>query len=294
MFTENLVWQKDILLAPYSTFKIGGLAKYFVKVNTPLELSKALKYCFENNIKYYFLGKGSNTLFDDRGFNGAVILVTINHFKQQGSRFDVGAGFSFSLLGIKTAKLGFSGLEYASGIPGSLGGAIYMNAGANGQEIAPLVKQVDYVHQNGEIEVLAHKEIKFFYRSSCFHEKKGAIAKAVLELKPSTNARKHQVDLIHQRKLSQPLNEPSCGCIFKNLEGVSIGALMEQMGLKGLSVGGAQVSLKHANFIVNKGLAKAQDVKDLVDKIQKMIYLEKGLILKREVRFVSYEGELVT
>ena len=285
---KQCIWQTDVALSRYCTYKIGGKAKYFAKATSKEELSSALKYCKQNNLRYYLLGKGSNTLFDDRGFNGAVILNALLGFEQNGDFFDILAGTSFPLFAIKSAKMGFGGLEYGAGIPGSIGGAIFMNAGASGQEISNLVESVDFIDDAGELTTYKKDEISFKYRWSNFHEMNGAIASVRLKLYPDNSARKKQIELVGKRKISQPLNQASCGCVFRNGADFVTGRLIEELGLKGKTIGGAQISTTHANFIVNAGSAKAEDVKALVKIIEDTIAEKTGYILEREMRYVSY------
>ena len=286
---QNCIWKKDVLLAPFSTYKIGGPAKFFIQVSSINDSISAMKFCHENHLNFFVLGKGSNILFDDRGFDGAIIYNTMRGFEAIDEVFDVASGTSFSRLGAQAAKLGHGGLEYAIGIPGTIGGAIFMNAGASGQEISPLVESVEYLHENGERQTFHKEELTFRYRWSTFHELKGIILSVKLKLYPYSKARERQLEIIDIRKKSQPYNEPSCGCVFRNGEEYSTGKLLEELGLKGFSIGGAQISTLHANFIVNTGNAKASDVKDLVLKIEKDVLEKKGIHLKREIRFVPFQ-----
>ena len=285
---KECCWQTNIALSRYCTYKIGGQAKYFTKVTSKEELSSALEYCKQNSLRYYLLGKGSNTLFDDRGFDGAVILNALSGFEQNENIFDVLAGTSFPLFAIKSAKMGFGGLEYGAGIPGSIGGAIFMNAGANNQEISCLVESVDFIDDAGILTTYTKDKLTFKYRWSNFHEMKGAIASARLKLYPDSGARKKQIKLVGKRKVSQPLNQASCGCVFRNGADFVTGRLIEELGLKGKTVGGAQISTTHANFIVNAGSAKAKDVKALVKIIEDTITEKTGYVLEREMRYVPY------
>ncbi len=157
----RLNWQKNIRLAPFTTYQIGGAAKWFISIQTIEELKQALLDCLEKKIPFYVLGKGSNSLFDDRGFNGAVLLNKIDFCHQQDNRFEVGSGTFFPWLGFQTAKKGFTGLEFAAGIPGSLGGAIYMNAGAHGQEIKDVLESVVFIDDKVNIRTFNREEIKF-------------------------------------------------------------------------------------------------------------------------------------
>lgn len=280
--------QEGRLLSEFSTFEIGGPARYFVQVESVEALQKALAFSSEQQIPFLVIGKGSNCLFDDRGFNGLVILNRISFSKIEGNLVSVGAGYSFSLLGVQTAKAGLSGLEFASGIPGSVGGAVYMNAGANGQETAGVIFEVDFVDEKGECTTFSKDQLHFSNRFSSFHQKKGVIAAAKFMLTPLKEAREKQLSIIQYRMSTQPLKEPSCGCVFVNPSGKSAGALIDQLGLKGRRVGGAEISLKHANFIVNKGGAKAADVLELMQIVKTEIKQKLDIDLYPEIRVVPY------
>ncbi len=276
-------------LNTFSTFGIGGPARYFLEVSSAKELSKALHHCYLEQIPYILLGKGSNTLFDDLGFCGLVIFNKILGLKQEGPLFSVGAGYSFSLLGVQTARRGWSGLEFASGIPGSVGGAVYMNAGANQCETWGSLDDVTYVTEEGEVQHLVAGELCFGYRFSTFQKKKGAIAAATFRLTPSPLARKHQLEIVEYRRRTQPYGDPSAGCVFRNAKEQSAGALIEQCGLKGLKIGGAEVSTLHANFIVNRGGATAAEVLELATRVKNEVFAITGITLEMEIRFQPYE-----
>ncbi len=285
-------WKENIVLAPYSTYKIGGKARLFTTAQNQEQLKEALLYCQKHQIPYYILGNGSNTLFEDRGFDGAVILNKLDFLEREGSTVYAGSGISFPKLGVQTARAGLSGLEYAAGVPGTLGGALYMNAGANGQEIKDLVEEVEFMDLKGGVHLLTKDQLLFKYRWSCFHLAKGVILAAKLKLTESNCARENQKAHLLKRQETQPLKEHSCGCIFRNTEEVSAGAIIDQLGLKGTQIGGAQISERHANFIVNKGDAKSQDVLDLVTLIETKVFEKKGLKLQREIRLVPFKGNL--
>lgn len=281
--------QRNQPLSKYSTFGIGGDAKYFTEVKTLQELQRALSFCKENKLKFHILGKGSNSLFDDRGFDGVVILNKISFCEINGEIVSVGAGYNFSLLGNQTARKGLCGLEFASGIPATVGGAIYMNAGANGKETCENLIEVTFVDADGEIQIFPKEKLVFSYRTSCFQKMQGAIVSAKFHLGLSSLAREVQKQIIEYRTKTQPYGELSCGCIFQNPEGISAGALIEKCGLKGMRVGDAEVSHLHANFIVNKGKAKASDVKKLAELIQAKVREKTGIDLHLELRSISYD-----
>lgn len=280
---------EGILLKDYSTFRIGGPARYFTAVRSPKEMQEAFLFAQEHTLPFYVLGKGSNTLFDDRGFNGLVIYNKIDHCTLDQNRIAVGGGYSFSLLGIKTSKAGLSGLEFASGIPGSVGGAIYMNAGANGAQAATCIDSVTYLHAHGELKRYAQEELTFTYRTSSFQKMEGAILEAVFILPQNRGAHLKQKEIVSQRIQTQPYHMASCGCVFKNFPEVSAGKLIDACGLKGLTVGGAAVSPLHANFIVNMGTATCADVLELIRTVRAEVERQQGLTLQTEILYLSYE-----
>jgi UDP-N-acetylmuramate dehydrogenase len=270
-----------------TTFGIGGAAKYFIEVQSIPQLQDVISHCYQKNLRYLVLGKGSNILFSDQGYNGVVILNKIHFCEQQEGIFNVGAGYSFSLLGSQTARKGWAGLEFASGIPGSVGGAVYMNAGANGGETFQYLTEVTYVNEKGKMEVLPKGKLQWGYRSSSFQTLKGAIAAAKFHLIPSAEARSRQLKIIEYRTKTQPYSDMSAGCIFRNAAHASAGALIEQSGLKGYSIGGAEVSPLHANFIVNRKDATAQNVIDLAAHVKKVVHEKTGHDLEMEIRVIT-------
>jgi UDP-N-acetylmuramate dehydrogenase len=275
-------------LATLTTFGIGGPAKFFTEADTLEKLQAAIAFAEANSLRYFVLGKGSNTLFSDQGFDGLVILNKIHFCEEKEGEFHVGAGYSFSLLGSQTARKGFTGLEFASGIPGSVGGAIYMNAGANGQETFETLTEVSFVNHLGAVEVV--HEFSYGYRTSCFQHKKGAIASARFRLTPCKEARGKQLKIIDYRTKTQPLGDQSAGCLFRNVaKEVSAGALIEQAGLKGFRLGGAEVSPLHANFIVNRENATADDVLALADHIKKTVLEKTGHRLEMEIKVIGHD-----
>lgn len=283
-------WIEGKKLSELSTFGIGGPARFFVEIRTVEELQETIKLSRSKNIPYWVVGKGSNSLFHDQGFNGLVIANKIDFLNSPApGTFHAGAGYSFSLLGAQTARQQWSGLEFASGIPASVGGAVYMNAGANGKETCDCLVSVDYVTQEGEFICIPKEEIEFDYRSSSFQNMSGVITGATFTLKASEEARAKQIDIINYRKKTQPLSEKSAGCIFRNPDCGHAGALIEQAGLKGLSVGGAKVSEIHANFIVNSAGATAADVSALIALIKEQVHKKTGIELESEVRVVCYD-----
>ena len=283
---EEIKFEEGRLLKDLTTFGIGGPAKYFVEAQTIPQLQEILSYCYAKHLRYMVLGKGSNILFPDAGFNGLVILNKIHFCDQEEGVFNVGAGYSFSLLGSQTARKGWAGLEFASGIPGSVGGAVYMNAGANGGETFQYLTEVTYINEKGKLEVLPKGKLQWGYRTSSFQTLKGAIAAAKFHLITSTEARQRQLKIIDYRTKTQPYGDMSAGCIFRNAPHASAGALIEQSGLKGFSIGGAEVSTLHANFIVNRKDATAQDVIHLAAHVKKVVLEKTGHDLEMEIRVI--------
>lgn len=280
--------ERDKLLSSYSTFGIGGPARFFSEVSSIEHMQMLIGHCLATNLRFIVIGKGSNCLFSDEGFDGLVILnkIAFCHFEEK-TVVHAGAGYSFSLLGTQTARSGFSGLEFASGIPGTVGGAIYMNAGASGTETKDPLLEVSFIDENNELKVLSREQIDFGYRFSSFQKKRVAILSGKFALKPAQEARSNQLKIIDYRKRTQPLSEASAGCFFSN-PGVPAGALIQQCGLKGLSIGDAQVSTVHGNFLVNKNRATATDVLALAKEVQKTVQEKTGIALQMEVRYIPY------
>ncbi len=282
-------FEEGRLLKQVTTFGIGGPAKYFIEVQTIPQLQEALAHCHQQKLRYFILGKGSNTLFSDSGFEGLVILNKILFCEQKEGEFYVGAGYSFSLLGTQTARKGYEGLEFASGIPGSVGGAVYMNAGANGGETFHALTEVTFVNERGDVNVIPKDKLTWGYRFSCFQNQQGAIAAARFQLTPSSEARARQLGIIDYRTKTQPYGDSSAGCVFRNAHGgVSAGELIERSGLKGFSIGGAEVSHLHANFIVNRSDATAQDVIALASHVKKTVSEKTGYDLEMEIKVIPY------
>lgn len=283
--------QSNKLLSDYCTFGIGGPALYYVEAKDVQDLKSALRFCYEQKLPYFILGKGSNCLFDSKGFDGVIIHNKIDYLKQPTPGvFEVGAGYSFSLLGTQTARQGWTGLEFASGIPGSVGGAVFMNAGANGAETSDCLQSVDFLEPQGGTLRLSKDELIFAYRSSSFQKMKGIITGASFKLQPSATARQKQLEIINYRKKTQPYGDMSAGCVFRNPDCGHAGALIDQNGLKGLQIGDAAVSQVHANFIINVNKATSDEVLQLIEVIKKKVKETTGRELESEIRFIAKKG----
>ena len=286
---EELLF-KDKPLASVSTLGIGGPARFFLEVKNIPDLEEAFAWAKKEKMPVFILGRGSNSLFDDRGFDGLVIQNRIDFCENTAGKVVVGAGYNFSLLGVQTARQGYSGLEFASGIPGTVGGAVFMNAGANGGETFDCLKEVLFFDaETMQKKSFSKEALTFGYRTSSFQTLKGCILSAEFHLSLNPEARKLQLSIVDYRLKTQPYKDKSIGCIFRNpSKQLSAGALIDKCCLKGKSVGAAGVSPMHANFIVNQGGAKASDVEALIELVQKQVFEETGIHLEPEVRRIPW------
>jgi UDP-N-acetylmuramate dehydrogenase len=287
-----LSWQNNRRLSEFSTFGIGGPIRYFAEIRTSEQMKEAFLFCRDRHIPFFILGKGSNCLFSDSEFQGAVLLNRIDFCRWDGDLVSAGAGYPFSLLGIQSAKRGLSGLEFASGIPASVGGAVFMNAGAHGAETCDRLDSVIYLDIDGNEREFFRKELDFSYRSSPFQKMSGAVLSASFVLTSNLEARRVQLDILQKRIDTQPLKEKSAGCVFRNPDLMSAGALIDRCGLKGLRVGDAEVSAMHANFIVNRGSATASDVIALIRTIQIQVHEKTGVRLEPEIRMIGRDESI--
>ena len=276
----------------YTTFKIGGKASIAVFPKTPDELIETIRTVKGCDMKYIVLGRGSNVLFSDQGYDGAVIVTTkLSSFEFCGNMVCADAGMSLTALSSEVGKRGLSGLEFANGIPGSVGGAVYMNAGAYGSEIRDtLVWSKYYDARSDRIVTIENSKHCFDYRHSIYRENDNLVVlRACFELtcKDKKEVRAKMDEFMCARKEKQPLNYPSAGSTFKRYPGYFTGKLIEEAGLKGFSVGGAQVSEKHAGFIINKKNATSEDVLCLIEKVKEEIYKRNGIEIECEVEYVE-------
>ena len=284
---ENIEYRQNEPMRAHTTFKIGGEADIFIIPASPAALIYAVKKCNELEIPYFILGNGSNLLVSDGGIEGAVISLSgINGISSDGEKITCGAGAMLSSVCLKALSLSLTGLEFAYGIPGTAGGALYMNAGAYGGQMADVIESAECLTATGEIKTLKKENMQLGYRSSVFKKGGLIIISLTLALKKGDKAEiKAEMDeLLNRRKQKQPLEYPSAGSTFKR-------ALIEKNGLKGLTVGGAQVSEKHAGFVINRGGATAADVKALIGKIQKKVFENDGVMLEPEVIFKGRNGD---
>ncbi len=281
----------DVPLKDYNTYHVGGVGKALVIVENKEALKKLIKELNQNNEKWKIIGNGSNLIFPDGFYDGILIsLEKLNGMEITGTEIYVEAGYSLAKLSIKAAKASLTGLEFAGGIPGTIGGAIFMNAGAYKSDMGYLVKEVTYLDENLEEKVLKNKDCDFHYRTSYFKKHPNCVCLSTkLELKHGVKELIFSVmeDRRIRRLESQPLEYPSAGSVFRNPEGDYAGRLIESLGYKGKLYGGAMVSEKHANFIINKNNATASDIVGLIEDIQKNVKKKYGVDLKLEQEIVK-------
>lgn len=292
---DKIDYMAECPLAPYSTFRIGGPADFIVFPHTRDALIELLTLLNAKHIRYDVFGNGSNVLFADEGYRGVVIFTTkMNEIKRTDNALWADAGVSFTGLAVRALKEGLTGLEFAYGIPGSVGGAIYMNAGAYDGEISQICTQTTVYSPNGSLlgeicDVSGDKQ-GFGYRTSAFQSMHNAvILGGKFELTPGNpeEIKAKMSDLMFRRRDKQPLEYPSAGSTFKRAPGHFTAKLIDEAGLKGFSVGGAQVSEKHAGFVINRDKATAKDVKELIAIIQKTIWEKTGVKIECEVRIIE-------
>ena len=285
----------------HTSFKVGGAARYFVKAESLDDLKKALDLAREKGIPFFILGNGTNLLVSDNGFDGVIVTLArdFSSIEDLGNgTFKVGAAVPLGRFARSVLKQGFAGIHKLAGIPGTLGGAIYMNAGAYGQEIGNCCSAVTVLDCDGNIREYAASECEFGYRQSIFQKSDAIIISATFQLPTAASLGKTSADLeaelaecMAKRKATQPLNMPNAGSTFKRLSvgaadtptQIAPGYYIEQAGLKGYRIGGAEVSTVHANFIVNAGGATASDIKALSEFVQRKVTEKFGIQLKREI-----------
>ncbi len=283
----------DVKLSNYTTYKVGGIAKVIIYPSNIDKLIELIKILKSQNIKYMVLGYGSNVLFSDNVYDGVIIkLDEFNNIEFNNDKVTAGSGASLMKVALMSVKRGLSGLEFATGIPGSIGGAIYMNAGAYKSDMGYVVTKIKVLTPKYRVITMVNKELDFHYRTSFLKKHPDYIClEATIKLKKGN---KEEIeDLVKERKQrrleTQPLEYPSAGSVFRNPEGMYAGKLIEDLGYKGLTKGGAQISLKHANFIINNNNATAQDIKDLIDFIKEEVKEKYNIDLKVEQEFKNWE-----
>ncbi|MEH7299590.1 UDP-N-acetylmuramate dehydrogenase [Neobacillus drentensis] len=284
--------KENELLANHTTMKIGGPADLFIEPSSVENLKKVMSVINKHGLNWRAIGRGSNLLVSDKGIEGVVIKLSsgLDHLEIEGTTITVGGGHSLVSLATLISKKGLAGLEFASGIPGSVGGAVYMNAGAHGSDISKILTRAHVLFENGSMEWLSNEEMKFSYRTSVLQNKRpGVVVESVFDLTAGDRAA-----IVAQmqknkdyRKETQPWNFPCAGSIFRNPLPNYAGKLIETAGLKGFSMGGAKISEMHGNFIVNAGNATAADVLALIQHIKDTIFNLYGVKMETEVEIVG-------
>jgi len=294
MYIENELsnLERNISLSQYTSFRIGGKAKYFFKARTEKEIIRAIRAAKKLKLPFFVFGGGSNILVSDKGFDGLVIKIQNTKYNIRNTKITAGAGTPLSVLVNKAFKKNLSGLEWAAGIPGTLGGAIQGNAGAFGESIADIIKKVKVLDvKSMRIKNYDPKDCKFSYRQSIFKKKRNlVIISAELKLKKDNREKieKRIEEFLNYKKTTQPLNFLSAGSVFVNPKDFYAAELIEKAGLKGKKAGGAEISEKHANFIVNSGGGRAKDVIKLVKLIKKEVKNKFKIALEEEIQYLGF------
>ena len=275
-------------MSKHTSFKVGGIADFFIKVDDMQELLYVLKLAKKLRIKTYVVGNGTNLIIKDTGFRGIIIKLNFNHLKIEKGKIAVGAGVPVALLSGFAYRKGIKGYEFLSGIPGTIGGAVKMNAGAYGNEIKDVIQETVILDEKYNIRTLTAEEQKFTYRKSIFFEKKWIIIASTFKIEKGdiSEIKEKRKGFMDKRKEKQPLNLPNAGSIFKRTDKCIPAKLIDEAGLKGYQIGGAQISPKHAGFIVNTGDATAKDIIKLIKYTRKKVQDKFGIELELEVIIV--------
>lgn len=284
VFTEEAMSQ-------HTTFKIGGPADYFLMPDKGEDVGRVIKICKEKEIPYFILGNGSNLLVGDGGYRGAVIQIyrNMSSVTVEGNEITAQAGALLSAVAAAAKNASLTGFEFAGGIPGTIGGAVVMNAGAYGGEMKDVLTEVTVMNAEGDIFTLPTEELELGYRTSIIKTAGYIVLEAKIRLKEGDSEviRETMKDLTIRRTTKQPLEYPSAGSTFKRPEGYFAGKLIMDSGLAGYQVGGAQVSEKHCGFVINAGDATARDVRTLMDNVRDIVYKKYGVTLEPEVKFLG-------
>lgn len=294
-YIEKIVPQENILfdepMSRHTTFRVGGAAKCLIKVNNKEQMKKLIPYLHMTGQNFFILGNGSNLLVGDKGYSG--ILVKLGEGMEsvtvEGERMKISAGTLLSKAASAARENELTGMEFASGIPGTVGGAIVMNAGAYGGEMKQIVESVEVMNMEGEILVLDNDTMEFGYRKSVIKSRPFIVLETVLRLQKGKQEEisSKMEELSRLRREKQPLEYASAGSTFKRPEGYFAGKLIMDAGLRGFSIGGAKVSEKHCGFIVNSGNATAADIREVIDEVQQCVKAKFGVTLEREVIYLG-------
>ncbi|MBQ8199272.1 MAG: UDP-N-acetylmuramate dehydrogenase [Lachnospiraceae bacterium] len=282
---ENLFWNEP--MDKHTTFRVGGEADALVCVTDSEMLQKIVSYMAKVSQEFFILGKGSNLLVSDKGYRGVILDMSkgFTDVRVEGNTIIAQAGASLPQVAVLAAEHGLSGLEFAAGIPGTIGGAVVMNAGAYDGEMKQVVKKVTVLNQTGEEMELDNATMEFGYRTSIIKNRPFVVQEVVFELEPGDpeEIKKKGAEFNQRRRDKQPLEFPSAGSTFKRPEGYFAGKLIMDAGLRGYRIGGAQVSEKHCGFVINVGNASASDIYDLMDEVSEKVYEQFGVKLEPEV-----------
>ena len=288
---EDHVWINEPM-KNHTTFRAGGCADYLVEPKSVDAVREIVRLCCQENMPYYVVGNGSNLLVSDKGYHGVILHLykNLSDFEISGNHLKAKAGALLVRVAKMAAKEGLSGLEFASGIPGTIGGAMVMNAGAYGGEIKDVVTKVRVLLPDGTIRDYTGEEMAFGYRKSRVIEEQGIVLEAELELKADDpEAIAARMEALKEKRVSkQPLEYASAGSTFKRPEGYFAGKLIEDAGLRGFRVGDAQVSEKHCGFVINRGNATASEIMELIQEVQKRVYEQSGVRLEPEVKLLGF------
>lgn len=288
---ENILF--DELMSKHTTFKVGGPAECYIKIDNIKDLRNILKFAKDNNININILGNGSNVLVSDKGIKGIVLNIKFNKIEMM--NYDrkiyanIGAGVKVSILGHLLLKNEITGFEELSGIPGTIGGAIKMNAGAHGKEFKDIVNTVTCMDYDGNIKQFENKDMNFGYRKSMLKDKKYIVLEVGMQFEKGIekNIKEKMDEYKKYRKEKQPIEYPSAGSTFKRGEDYITAKLIDEAGLKGYSIGGAEVSEKHAGFIINKGNATAKDILNLIEYVKNTVYEKFNKKIELEIEFMG-------
>lgn len=290
ILNENQILEAEPM-SRHTTFRIGGPAELFLVPKSTEEIAGIFKICREEGIPWFVLGNGSNLLVSDKGYQGVVIQLykSFGEVKVQGCQITAQAGALLSQIAAAAREESLTGFEFAGGIPGTLGGAVVMNAGAYGGEMKDVIKEVTVLTREGEIRTLQAEELAMGYRTSAIKEAGYIVLSAVLSLEKGDKEqiKARMQELAGMRSSKQPLQYPSAGSTFKRPEGYFAGKLIMDSGLRGYQVGGAQVSEKHCGFVINTGNATARDVRNLMADVQRIVEEKYGVKLEPEVKFLG-------
>lgn len=287
---ENIIYLNEPM-KNYTTFRIGGPVDILIKPDSIMNLALAIKLCNEHKVPYYILGNGSNLLVADEGFRGVVIQIYTNlqEIKVEGNKVTAQAGALLSKVATKALEHSLTGFEFAHGIPGTLGGAVVMNAGAYGGEMKQVLISCDVLDQEGNIITLSNEALELGYRTSIIQKKGYIVLAATIALQEGNKEEisTHMKELMDRRKEKQPLDKPSAGSTFKRPEGHFAGKLIMDSGLKGYQIGGAMVSEKHSGFVINCGGATFKDVVALIKHVQEVVKEKYQVLLEPEVKILK-------